>query len=82
MSYGSTIFLNKYIRKKDMRQILNHYFEKFSLMIRDDIEILSSTKIPIQPNKNVILEVNFVSGAKNIKDEINKYIESNEQERL
>ncbi len=38
-------------------------------MVRDDIDLLSFTKILTQVDKNAALQVNSVSGAKKIKEE-------------
>ena len=48
------------------KQILDHNVEKFSLMVKDDIDIFSSTETLIKADKNTILQVNSVSGAKSI----------------
>ena len=42
------------MRKDYEKQILNYNIEKFSLMIRDNIDMFSSTKILIQVDKNAI----------------------------
>lgn len=56
------------IRKDYKRQILDHNVEKFSLMLKDNIDIFFSTKRLIQTNKNAILQVNFVSDVKKIRE--------------
>lgn len=40
-------------------------------MIKDDIDIFFSTKIQIQANDNVVLQVNSMRSAKKIKEELN-----------
>ncbi len=39
-------------------------------MVRDDIDLFSSTKILTQANKNAALQVNSMSGAKKIREEL------------
>ncbi len=57
--------------KKDYeKQILDYNVEKFNLMVRDDIDLLSSTEILTQVDKNIALQVNSVSDAKKIKEEL------------
>ena len=70
------------MRKGYERQIPNHNIEKFSLMVRDDIDMFSSIEILIQVDKNTILQVNSMNDAKKIKEELKWYIKRNEQVRL
>lgn len=58
------------MRKNYEKQILNHNIEKFSLMVKDDINMFLFTKILIQANKNGVLQINSISGAKNIGEEL------------
>lgn len=58
------------MRKNHEKQILNHNIEKFSLMVKDDINMFLFTKILIQANKNGVLQINSISGAKNIGEEL------------
>ncbi len=51
-------------------------------MVRDDRDLFSSTKILTQVNKNAVLQVNFVSDAKKIREELKWYIEKSEWLRL
>lgn len=51
-------------------------------MIRNDINMFSSTKIVTKINKNIIFQGNPVSDAKKIKEEQKSYIEKNEQIEL
>ena len=58
------------IRKSYKRQILDSNIEKFSLMIRNDIDLFFSTKILIHVNKNAGLQINSSSITKRIKEEL------------
>ena len=58
------------IKKGYKRQILDYNVEKFNLMVRNDIDLFSSTKILTQTDKNAALQVNSVSDAKKIKEEL------------
>ncbi len=40
-------------------------------MVRDDIDIISSTKILIQTDKDVVLQVNFMDNEKKIREKLN-----------
>ncbi len=66
------------IRKSYKRQILDYNIEKFSLMVKDDINLFSSTKILTQADENVALQVNSVSSAKKIREELKWYIKKTE----
>ncbi len=70
------------MRKSYERQILDCNIEKFSLMVRDNINLFSFTKIVTQVDGNVALQVYSVSGVKKIKEELKWYIEKSEQLRL
>ncbi len=70
------------IKKGYKRQILDYNIEKFSLMVRDDIDLFSSTKILTQANENAPLQVNSMSDAKIIKKELKWYIEKSERLKL
>ncbi len=70
------------MRKGYEKQILDYNVEKFSLMVTNDIDLFSSTKILIQADKNTALQVNSVSGAKKIREELKWYIEKSERLRL
>ena len=70
------------MRKDDKIQILDHSIEKFNLIVRDDTDMFLFTKILIQVNKNDVLQVDSMSSAKKIAEELNWYIERNEQVRL
>ncbi len=43
------------MRKGYKKQILDYNVEKFSLMVRDDIDLFSSTEILIQADENAAL---------------------------
>ncbi len=70
------------MRKGYEKQILDYNVEKFSLMIRYNIDLFSSTKILTQANENATLQVNSVSDAKKIREKLKWYIERREQLRL
>ena len=70
------------MRKSYKKQILDYNVEKSSLMVKDNIDIFSSTKILIQASKNTILQINFINCAKKIRKELNWYIEKNERLKL
>ena len=63
--------------KSYKRQILDYNIKKFSLIVRADINLFSSTKILTQANKNAALQVNSMSGAKKIKEKLKWYIKKN-----
>lgn len=70
------------MRKSHKKQILDHNVEKFWLIIRDDIDILLSTEMFMQANKNTVLEINFVNSAQKIREEFKWYIEINKHKKL
>ena len=70
------------MKKGYEKQILDHNVEKFSLMIRDDINIFSSTKILTKADKDAALQVNSVSGAKSITEDLKWHFGKNERIKL
>ncbi len=70
------------MRKGYEKQIPDYNVEKFSLMVRDDIDLFSSTEILTQANENAALQVNSVNGAKKIREKLKWYIEKSERLRL
>ncbi len=58
------------MRKSYEKQILDHNVEKFSLMVKDDINMFSSTETLTEADKNAELQVNSVSGAKKITEDL------------
>lgn len=58
------------MRKHYKKQILDHNVEKFSLIVRDDIDMFLFTKILTEVDKNAILQVKLVSSAKKIEKEL------------
>ena len=52
------------MRKSYEKQILDHNVDKFSLIVRDDIDMFFSIKTLTEANKNTALQVNSISGAK------------------
>ena len=51
------------MKKGYEKQILNHNVEKFSLMMKDDINIFSSIEILTKADKNTALQVNFIKSS-------------------
>ena len=64
------------------KQILDHNVEKFSRMVRDDIDMFSFTKKSIKVNKNAALQVNSVSDAKNITEDLKLHVGKDRHIRL
>ena len=62
------------MKKSYEKQILDHNVEKFSLKIRDDIDIFSSTKTLTEVDKNTALQVNSVSDAKSIMEDLKGHV--------
>lgn len=62
------------MKKSYKKQILNHNVEKFSLRVKDNIDIFSSTKTLAEANKNAILNINSVIGAKSITEDLNSML--------
>ena len=52
------------MRKGYEKQILDYNVEKFSLMVKADLDIFASTKALTQADQNAKLRVNSVIGAK------------------
>lgn len=65
------------IRKNYKRQIIDHNVEKFSLMIKHNIDIFPFIKILINVNHNNILQINSMSSANKIGEEIKQHIKKN-----
>ncbi len=59
------------IRLDYEKQIFDYNIEKFSLMVRDDIDLFFSIKILTQVDENAALQVNSVNAAKKIREELN-----------
>ena len=69
--------------KKDYeKQILDHNVEKFSLMVREDIDMFSSIETIIEADKNAIMQVNSVSGAKSIPEDMKWHIGKDKRIKL
>lgn len=64
------------------KQILNHNVEKFSLMVRDDIDMFSFTETLTEADKNATLQVNSMSDAKKITEDLNWLIRKDERKKL
>lgn len=58
------------MRKGYKRQILDQKDKKFNWMVKDDINMFSSTKILMQSNKNAILQINSLSDAQKTREEL------------
>ena len=58
------------MRKGYEKQILDHNVKKFSLIIRANLDMFSSTETLIQADQNAALQVNSVSGAKKIMEDL------------
>ena len=70
------------IRKSYEKQILDHNVEKFSLMVRADLDMFSSAETLTQANQNAALQVNLVSGAKKIMEDLKWHFRRDECWRL
>ncbi len=70
------------MRQNYGRQILDYNVGKFSLMVKDDIDLFSFTEILTQGNENAALQVNSVNDAKKTREELKGYIKKNERLRL
>lgn len=70
------------MRKGYEKQILDHNVEKFNIMVRDDIDMFSSTETLTEADKNAALQVNSVSGAKKITEDLKWLIRKDEHKRL
>lgn len=70
------------MRKGYEKQTLDHNVEKFSLMVRDDIDMFSSSEILTEADKNAALQVNSVSGAKKITGDLKWHVGKAECIRL
>ena len=66
------------MRKSYEKQILDHNVDKLSLMIRDDINMFSSTEILTEADKNAALQLNSVSSAKNITKDLKLHVRKDE----
>lgn len=51
-------------------------------MVRNDIDIFLFTKILIQADKNAVLQVHSVKGAKKIREDLKQHIKKNKQVKL
>ena len=68
--------------KSYKKQILDHNVEKFSLMVRDDIDMFFSTETLTEADKNAALQFNSVSGAKSITEDLKWHVGKDERIRL
>ena len=66
------------IRKGYEKQILDHNVKKFSLMVRADLDMFSSAKILTQADQNAALQINSVSGAKKIMEDLKWHLGKDE----
>ena len=70
------------MRKGYEKQILDHNVEKFSLMVRADLDMFPSAETLTQADRNVALQVNSVSGAKKIMKDLKWHLGKDECQRL
>ena len=70
------------MRKGYEKQILDHNIEKFSLMVKVDLDMFSSAKTLTQADRNAALQVNSVSGAKKIMEDLKWHLGKDECQRL
>ena len=70
------------MRKRYEKQILDHNVEKFSLIVRDDIHMFFSTETLTEADKNAALQVNSVSSAKSITEDLKWHVGKNKRIRL
>lgn len=64
------------------KQILDHSIEKFSLIIKDNIDMFSSTKALTEVNKNVVLQINSINSAKKIIKDLKWHIKKDKYIKL
>ena len=70
------------MNKSYEKQILDHNVKKFSLMLIDDIDMFFSTETLAEIDKNTALQVNSVSGAKSITEDLKWHIAKDKYIRL
>ena len=70
------------MRKGYEKQILDWNIEKFSLMVKADLDIFASAETLTQANQNAELQVNLVSGVINIMKDLKWHLEKDERRRL
>lgn len=73
--YIKNFFKQINMKKNYKKQILDPNIKIFSIIVRDNINIFSSTKILTQSEKNVVLQINSMSNAKKIWEELKWHIE-------
>ena len=70
------------MRKGYEKQILDHNIEKFSLMVRDDIDMFSSIETLTETDKNAALQVNSLNGVKSIMEDLKWHVGKDKYIRL
>ena len=70
------------MRKGYEKQILDHNVEMFSFMIKADLDMFSSAKTLTQADRNATLQINSVSGAKKIMEDLKWHFRKDESQRL
>ena len=70
------------MRKGFEKQILDHNVGKFILMVRDDINMFSSTETLTEVDKNTALQVKCLSDAKSITKDLKWHIGKDKHIRL
>ena len=64
------------------KQTLDHNVEKFSLMVRDDIDMFSSIETLTEADKNAALQINSINGVKSITEDLKCYVRKDKCIRL
>ena len=70
------------MKKGYEKQIQDHNVEKFSLMVRDNIDMFYSTETLKEDDKNAALQVNAVSAVKSITEDLKWYIGKDKRIKL
>ena len=70
------------MRKSYEKQILDHNVEKFSLIVRADLDMFSSSETLTQVDQNAALQVNLISGANKIMEDLKWHLRKDECQRL
>ena len=69
------IWIKDFFKRTNMKkgyekQILDHNVKKFNLMVRADLDMFSSAKTLTQADQNAALQLNSLSGAKKIMEDL------------
>ena len=76
-------WINNFFKRTNMKkgyekQILDHKVKKFCLIVRADLDMFTSAETLTQANQNAALQVNSVSGAKNIMEDLKWHLRKDE----